>query len=125
MQEERQTEREAAVLDPAALRRAMEDPGGMPVVINGVPEAGAQTEEDKGSGIKSAVFLITFVGAILAAIVFSQIEPLLCVTCIGAVFLILGTMAALQGRFPDDAPLLIVPLVSFRPKPSFASLPEA
>ena len=56
MQEDLQVERESAVLDPEVLRRAMEDPGGMPVVINGVPEAGAQTEEDKGSGIKSAVF---------------------------------------------------------------------
>ena len=111
MQENLQVERESAVLDPEVLRRAMEDPGGRPVVINGVPGAGMPQEEDKGSGIKSAVFLITFVGAILGAIVFSQIEPLLCVTCIGAVFLVIGTMGALQGRFPDNAPMLIVPLI--------------
>ena len=39
MQEDLQVERESAVLDPEVLRRAMEDPGGMPVVINGVPDA--------------------------------------------------------------------------------------
>ena len=99
------------------MKAAIQNPEGKKVVING-----ASTDDDTGSKEKELteaqvnarvlLFIICFVGAILAAVVFSQTEPLLCLSTVGAIFLILGSMAVFQTKITlDNLPVLLVPFV--------------
>lgn len=114
MQNPNNDERTSPVLSMEVLQRCIQNPYGMPVIINGMPQQGSpQTEkEDKASGVKAALFIIFFIAAIIAAIIFAEIEPLLCITTVGALFLILGSAAVFQNGFKlENAPALIVPIV--------------
>lgn len=105
--------RTSPVFDQEAVIRAIENPYGKRVILNGISTDGVQhTAEEKASGVKAALFIILFIAAIIAAIVFAEIEPLLCISTIGAVFLILGSMAVFQnGISLENAMGLLVPIV--------------
>lgn len=98
------------------LMAAIENPLGKKVIINGfdtdTPNGGKELTE-RQVNFRAGLFVIVFVGAIIAAIVFSQTEPLLCLVCVGAIFFIIGMLAVIQGggiRL-DNLPAFIVPSV--------------
>ncbi|MBQ8965659.1 hypothetical protein [Ruminococcus sp.] len=99
------------VYDLEAVKRAMDDPMGRQVVIEGAA-AGNTAEEDKASGVKAALFIIAFIGGMISAVVFSQPEPLLCMTSAGAIFLVIGLINLFQSKLSlDNAAALILPFV--------------
>ena len=90
------------VFNMETLRRAIINPYGKRVIINGSPEgipAQNSTRNDKANGVKAALFIIAFIGAIIAMAVFSQTEPILCIATFGAVVLFIGTVNLFQSGF--------------------------
>ena len=107
--------RTSPVFSMEVLRASVENSYGRRVVINGVPEDELdkrKAADDRANGVKGALFVITFIAGIIAAVVFSQLEPLLCISSVGAIFLVIGVIAVAQSKLSlDNAPLLIVPTV--------------
>lgn len=99
------------------VKAAMIDPEGKKVVINGASEDDHST--DKSSELteaqvnrRVALFVILFLGGIIAAIVFAETEPLYCISTVGAMFLIIGSLAVFTNKITlDSLPMLIVPFV--------------
>ncbi|MBO6140938.1 MAG: hypothetical protein J6O40_04000 [Ruminococcus sp.] len=99
------------------LMAAIDNPTGKQTVINGFTEE--QREKMKKpelteaqANVRIALFLIFFLGGIIAAIVFSQTEPLLCFSSVGAIFLFIGLMAVFQnGIHRDTLSMLIFPTI--------------
>lgn len=100
------------------LRRAIENPNGQQVIINGVPDyteaAPKSTGNNSPNPAKAVLFIFYFIAAIIAAVVFAQIEPILFIACIGSIFLFVGIAALFQQKLSiENLPLLI---------PTFAGL---
>lgn len=99
------------------MKAAIQNPEGKQVIINGVSEDDNKDSKERELteaqvNARVLLFIICFGGAILAAVVFSQTEPLLCLSTIGAIFLILGSMAVFQTKLSlDSLPVLLVPFV--------------
>ena len=99
------------------LKAAIDNPAGKQVIINGFTEEesrqAAKVElTDAQANFRVILFVIVFLGGIIAAIVFSQTEPLLSFATIGAIFLVLGLISLFQSGFDiDSPPALIMPAV--------------
>ena len=98
------------VLKMDVLRSVIENPYGRQVVINGTPD-GVQdktTSDSKGGGAAAFLVIFMFIGGIIGAAVFSQINPPLCISCIGAIFLVIGLITAVQSK---SGPVFLVALI--------------
>ena len=109
------------VFDMGTLMRAIVNPYGKRLIVDGVPaerlglEGKLGLEESKTSkadSIKVAIFVIAFIGVLIAMPIFAQTEPLLCMTTFGALLLFVG----LVGLFQDGVSLerimnLVIPLI--------------
>ena len=99
------------------LMASIDNPTGKQLIVNGFDEnereALKKPELTEGqANLRAAAFVIVFLAGIIAAIVFSQTEPMLCISSIGAIFLIIGLISLFQGGLSlDSLPALILPLV--------------
>jgi hypothetical protein len=105
----------SAVYDMGTLMRAIVNPYGKRVIVNGVPAERLGLEESKATkadSIKGAIVVILFIGAIIAMAVFAQTEPILCMGTFGAVILIFGLINLFQsGGSLEDIFNLVFPLI--------------
>lgn len=103
------------VFSRETLMRAIINPYGKRVIVNGVPAERPGLEESKTSkaeSIKGAIFVISFIGAIIAMAVFAQTEPMLCVATLGAVILVIGLANLFQnGVSLEEIMNLVFPLI--------------
>lgn len=92
---------------------SIENPLGKQTIINGATEedrAAAKEQDDPHAGIKSFLFIVFFIGAIISMVVFSQSEPILCVASAGSIFFVIGTINMFkQGISLSTLPFMIVP----------------
>ena len=101
------------------MKAAIINPEGKKVVINGVTEEAEAIKEanekevsDAKANAGSLLVVFFFIACLIAAAVFSQLEPLYCISTIGAIFLVIGSAAVFQNKFSlEDLPMLIVPIV--------------
>ncbi len=106
------------VFSMETLMRSIANPYGKKVIVNGVPadktglEENKDSKEEKTNGIFGAIFIISFIGAIIAMVVFSQTEPLLCLATFGALLFVIGLAILFQhGLSLDNMPSLALPLL--------------
>lgn len=102
------------------MKAAIINPEGKKVVINGVTEEEAEAIKeanekevsDAKANAGALLVVFFFIAGLIAAAVFSQLEPLYCISTIGAIFLVIGSAAVFQNKFSlEDLPMLIVPIV--------------
>ncbi|WP_294486492.1 hypothetical protein [uncultured Ruminococcus sp.] len=98
------------VLNMDVLRSVIENPYGKQVIINGTPDDVREkpASDSKGGGAAAFLLIFMFIGGIIGAAVFSQINPPLCISCIGAIFLVIGLVTAVQSK---SGPVFLVALV--------------
>ena len=98
-----------------AMTSAIVNPYGKPVRINGMPEGEAGNNSKpitKADEVKGVIFVIVFILAIIGAVVLAQIEPVLCVADIGAVFLVIGLINLTQNKPSlENLPFVFVPII--------------
>ena len=109
------------VFDMGTLMRAIVNPYGKRLIVDGVPAERLGLEgklgldgskASKADSIKATIFVIAFIGVMIAMPIFAQTEPLLCMTTFGALLLFVG----LVGLFQDGVSLesimnLVIPLI--------------
>ena len=108
--------RTSMVLNNEVLKEIIENASGAPVFINGVPSQQAFSSDPapakKGSGIASVLFILYFIGTIIAAVVFSQTEPALCIAAVGSLFLVIGVVSLFQnGLSVENFMALVFPVI--------------
>ena len=110
--------RTSVVFSKEVLNELIEENKDRPIFVNGVPvkemtEPGT-APETKGANVKGVLFIIAFIGAVIAMVVFSQTEPLLCISTAGAMFLFFGLVSLFQNKFSlENAMALLFPLIGF------------
>lgn len=112
---DRNEEFTSPVFNMETLMRAIVNPYGKKVIVNGVPieRLGLEeSKEKKSNSIIGVIFVISFIGAIIAMVVFAQTEPMLCVAAFGAVLLVIGLVNLFQsGLSLDNIASLALPLL--------------
>ncbi|MCR5542448.1 MAG: hypothetical protein K6F71_16710 [Ruminococcus sp.] len=109
------------VFDMGTLMRAIVNPYGKRLIVDGVPAERLGLEgklgldgskASKADSIKATIFVIAFIGVMIAMPIFAQTEPLLCMTTFGAVILIFGLINLFQNGVSLESIFnLVIPLI--------------
>lgn len=75
------------------IKAVIDNPMLKPVVINGIPQDGfniGEKPEKEPNVVVGVLFVIYFIGVLIAAPIFAQLEKLLTFSLVGSIFLVLG-----------------------------------
>lgn len=78
------------------------------------PDPDTPQNNSKAGCIAGAAVILFFIAELIALAVFSQTNPILCVPCVGLLFLVFGIIALVQTKITwDTYPVIIFPFVGF------------